>query len=375
MLSGSSPSVVRAVIMGSLMIASKLVYRRSDSLNNIVVACTIILLLNPYYVLNLGFQLSFLGTLGIILFNNKITILFDSLVNVVKRCLKIDNKIESCYLEKKFWGKFSLKLLKKVKMILIVSISANLLIIPILIYNFNSFGLIFLISNILITPILGVMSFTGYITCFFSLFSIKFASIIAISFEFCINVFIKIAECCSYIDFARFVVPTLDIIIILAYYVFIIYMFYFYGRKNNKIFFKVIALVIVIVIIVNCIIPNISGFKLYFIDVGQGDCTLIVTSNNKKILIDGGGSESSSYDVGEKILVPYLLDRKITKIDYMIFSHFDSDHCKGLFTVMEKLKVKNVIISEQGEISENYIYFLKLVQEKQINVVTVQARK
>ena len=156
--------------MGSLMIASKLVYRRSDSLNNIVVACTIILLLNPYYVLNLGFQLSFLGTLGIILFNNKITILFDSLVNVVKRYLKINNKIEGCYLEKKFWGKFSLKILKKVKMILIVSISANLLIIPILIYNFNSFGLIFLISNILITPILGVMSFTGYITCFFLYF-------------------------------------------------------------------------------------------------------------------------------------------------------------------------------------------------------------
>ena len=66
--------------------------------------------------------------------------------------------------------------------------------------------------------------------------------------------------------------------------------------------------------------------KIYFIDVGQGDCTLIVTPNDKTILIDGGGSET--YDVGENILVPYLLDRKIKKVDYIIISHFDQDHVR-----------------------------------------------
>lgn len=108
---------------------------------------------------------------------------------------------------------------------------------------------------------------------------------------------------------------------------------------------------------------------------GNGDSSLIVTSNNKRILVDGGGSETGSYDVGEKVLVPYLLDRKIMKIDYMIFSHFDSDHCKGLFTVMENLTVKNAIISEQGEDSENYRYFLELARSKGINVICVKARR
>ena len=66
--------------------------------------------------------------------------------------------------------------------------------------------------------------------------------------------------------------------------------------------------------------------EFHFIDVGQGDSTLIVTPHNKTILIDGGGSET--YDVGENILVPYLLDRKIKKVDYVIISHFDQDHVR-----------------------------------------------
>ena len=64
--------------------------------------------------------------------------------------------------------------------------------------------------------------------------------------------------------------------------------------------------------------------QIYFVDVGQGDCSLIITNSNKTILIDGGGNDG--YDVGKNVLVPYLMDRKIMRIDYMIISHFDSDH-------------------------------------------------
>lgn len=67
------------------------------------------------------------------------------------------------------------------------------------------------------------------------------------------------------------------------------------------------------------------------IDVGQGDCTLIVTPNNKKILIDGGGSLSEEYDIGKSILQPYLLDRKIKTIDFLIISHFDFDHVRSVY--------------------------------------------
>lgn len=61
----------------------------------------------------------------------------------------------------------------------------------------------------------------------------------------------------------------------------------------------------------------------------SGDSCLIVTPKNKRILIDGGGSERGSSNIGEKTLLPYLLNRKVRKLDYAIISHFDSDHCEG----------------------------------------------
>lgn len=95
---------------------------------------------------------------------------------------------------------------------------------------------------------------------------------------------------------------------------------------------------------------------------------MIITPLKKKILIDGGGKEDND-DVGEQILLPYLLNRKIKTIDYVMISHFDSDHCRGVFTIIKELKVKNIIISEQKENSENYEEFKKIMKNKDIKII------
>ena len=107
----------------------------------------------------------------------------------------------------------------------------------------------------------------------------------------------------------------------------------------------------------------------------SGDSCLIVTPKNKKILIDGGGSERGSFNIGEKTLLPYLLNRKVSKLDYAIISHFDSDHCEGVLYVMQKIKVENVIIGKQFETCENYKEFIKIVKQKNIRVISVEKGK
>ena len=104
----------------------------------------------------------------------------------------------------------------------------------------------------------------------------------------------------------------------------------------------------------------------------SGDSCLIVTPKNKKILIDGGGSERGSSNIGEKTLLPYLLNRKVNKLDYAIISHFDSDHCEGVLYVMQKIKVENVIIGKQFKTCENYKEFIKIVKQKNIRVISVE---
>ena len=98
-------------------------------------------------------------------------------------------------------------------------------------------------------------------------------------------------------------------------------------RESNQKSIKIFLLVFIIIIFSIYIFPK--SLKVNFVDVGQGDCTFIITPKNQTILIDGGGSKSSDFDVGKSTLLPYILDRGYTKIDYVIISHFDEDHVRS----------------------------------------------
>ena len=102
---------------------------------------------------------------------------------------------------------------------------------------------------------------------------------------------------------------------------------------------------------------------------GQGDCTIIRTKYNKTVLIDSGEGNSDKYDYGKSVVLPYLLSHNISKIDYLIISHFDSDHAGGAFYILENLKIENIVIGFQAEKYENCVEFIKLAKEKKVNII------
>lgn len=97
----------------------------------------------------------------------------------------------------------------------------------------------------------------------------------------------------------------------------------------------------------------------------NGDCTVIETPSGKTIIIDTGEQENT--------VVEYLLDRKIKKIDYLMISHFDSDHSGKSIEIIENLKVKNIIISKQSEQSKEFEDTIKLAQRNKVNIIIAQA--
>ena len=148
----------------------------------------------------------------------------------------------------------------------------------------------------------------------------------------------------------------------------LIALFKYLFNKRKVFYLKIIIIFLLLLLSVN-LIPG--KLKIHFVDVGQGDCSFIITPNNKTILLDGGGS-LSKYDVGKNTLIPYILDRGYTKIDFVIISHFDQDHVGGIFSVLQELKVGEVIIPRQIEDSENYQKFIKVVNERKIKVRQVK---
>lgn len=325
-LTGFTPSVQRAGVMAILLLIAKLLHRKVDLYTSLAFSSFAILLYNPYVILNIGFQLSYGGTIGIILFQEKLAKLFPKMINI-----------------------------------LTVTISANLVIIPIIAFHFNTLSFTFWISNLFAGPLLGVIIILGFILYFTSFLSTTLATLVAIPLKYILSLLIIIAKYSAKIPFSSVLIRTPFFFEIVIYY-FIICNFssfkvkiklmldmlkqknlkkqsnihenYVENNIEKRNFICLICIILIIIIIVSiCIIifKSRNSLQIYFVDVGQGDCTLIYTPTNKTILIDGGGSEKGGFDVGEKTLLPYLLDRKITKIDYMIISHFDTDHVRTVY--------------------------------------------
>lgn len=374
-LTGMTPSVMRAVIMAVMEVLAKILHRKSDIYTNLSISTFIILAINPYYILDIGFELSFMATIGIIFLHPK---LLKNLKKIFK--IKEENKAEKYLIKKSKTSKEKIK--ECIKSLLIniiecssISISANILIMPILISNFNTLSLTFWISNILVSPLIGPIIFIGYISYFVSFISEPISKLISIPLNSLINLLILITKEIAKNPLSSVIVKRPYIIETIIYYHFILFCVYRVKIKQKT--KQLICILMIIILLSNYTFYFIynKNLQIYFVDVGQGDCTLICTPQGKNILIDGGGSENSSYDVGKNILFPYLLSRRITKLDYLFISHFDSDHVGGLIYILKELKVKNIIIGKQYEEYENYKKISKIAKEKNIKIKVVEAGK
>ena len=97
--------------------------------------------------------------------------------------------------------------------------------------------------------------------------------------------------------------------------------------------------------------------KVHFLDVGQG-LSILVQSDGQTMIYDGGDKSTSSF------VVSYLQKQNITTIDYLISSHYDSDHMAGLIGCLNAFDVKNVISSNYEHDSKLYQSFIQTVADK-----------
>lgn len=319
LITGFSPSIVRAVTLTVLTMVAGLIYRKRDTWNAIAISLLGILIYNPFLIFRVGLQLSYIGTLGIILFR----VTFLRILNFVKN--------------------------EKLKEMLAVSLSVQIAILPILLYHFNIIGIYFLITNLLVSFIIGPIMIIGFLSLMLKAF--------AVPLQLGIGILEEISKF-SQLPLAKIYIATPGIPSILFYFISIfllqqiykiyhlhylsptqrrvknlIALFRYQFRLEKGKFRKRMSVILLIVMLFKFLPGNL---EIYFVDVGQGDCTFIITPQRKTILVDGGGSLSKEFDVGKQTLLPYLLDRGYTKIDYVIISHFDQDHVGRIIKYHER---------------------------------------
>jgi len=338
-ITGFRPSVLRATIMFILLIGGKLL-NRSRNLNiSLFFAAFLILLSNPLILYDAGFLLSFIVTFSIINLSPILQGLFSKIV---------------------IW----------IKSPLAVSTAAWIGIFPLSAYFFSKVSIISIVSNIFIIPLTGIAVILGFVTFFIGLASISFAGIIANINYLVLNLITLIAKSFSLIPFAFVYVAQPSIMVIILYYLSVFFMVeIFYKKTLSQKIKKKAALIVLsvtlLIIIVQVFYPA-DNLKVNFINVGEGDCILIEAPNKINILIDGGGTPQSDFDVGSKIVIPYLRRKGINEIDLLILTHPHLDHLEGLLPVLRELKVDMVL--DSGLICDLPAYkeFISIIQKKGI---------
>ena len=349
-LTGMSPSVLRAGLMCIVPIIASMLKRKNDFYTTLCFSIFLQIIFNPYVIFDIGFILSYSGVIGIVLFYNEI------------------------------FTKTKLKILS-------VTLSANIILIPIMAYYFNTLSISFLFSNLIASLILGPIIILGYLS------TICRIKVIYLALNILISILIKSADFFSQMTFLRTNIVSPSLVSIIIYYIIIILWATKIRKmktnennnmdeqkvnklKTNKlkidkpIIKKTIAILVTIQIVsnINFIIFDNNNMYISFIDVGQGDCCLI-RYRNMNLMIDSGGSEdNSNYDIGKNVLMRSLLSKKIKCLDYIMISHFDADHCQGFMYLLKNFEIKNAIIGFQAEDSKMYQEFLKSTKEKNIKV-------
>ena len=321
-------SILRASIMYIINIIYRLRNKRKNNLNVILKLIILFLLINPVYFFNVSLILSFICVIVIELFSSR-----------------IDNKLQYNLNEKN-----NLRLRKTINY-LSISITIQLFIIPILSIYFQKMYITSVFSSAFAIPVTSIIIILGIIYCL-----TLYIPVISTIISLILKLFIIILKLIS-IYFSNMPLSSINIYKFRWYevilYYFVLYTIFINGTIyiNLKLIIKYIIqkfkllnkvkkcliCIFIAITVTSVLVYKNSLLKLYFIDVGQGDCTFIKVAG-KNILIDGGNS-TDKYDNGKSNILPFLLCNRVNKIDYMIVSHFDSDHVRR--TVVHNGKCKS----------------------------------
>ena len=155
-------------------------------------------------------------------------------------------------------------------------------------------------------------------------------------------------------------------------------------RKVKIIVLSAVAVLIAVLTVVSCFIPTGTWkykvslpkvgvradgeLRIHFVDVGQGDATVIELPDGKNVLIDGGDDTEKT----KVALLRYLNALKIETIDYLIVTHADADHCGGLDEVLKYKQIRQAYVPNVNpSAGVQYQEFYSLLEQEKCEITTL----
>ena len=364
---GFPPPVLRAAIMLLFVLLGKLIDREAKPIALIFFVGLVMLIFDPKMFCDVGFQLSFIVTIGLI-------------VSIEPICEKLNTRNKQYIAKIKHYPKFIKIILmsfspKFLLAVLLVPLFAQLYVAPLQMFYFNTFTPWSLIANLCVTPFIGAVSFIGFISSIFSTIPYIADKTIPV-FDFIINPFlvllVKISHLFSSFKYSIITTPSPSVYQIILFWCILILAIQNIKEnfKNKKVILLFCTLVIIFAITF-IKLPK-KDFEIIVFDVGNADSALIRTPNNKYIMIDTAMAPYRGVSNAKTIMEEYFKDKNIKELELLIITHFDADHCGGAKDILNDLKVKKVYVQNTNPEENKGIEIINILKNKHIDYLAAK---
>ena len=350
LMTGLGASVVRAALMLLFVLIGKLIERDAHNISLLSFIAFLMLLYNPMYLNDVSFQLSFVVTFGILF--------------MIPYIIQYKNKIID-------WIIGSVT----------IPIIAQIWVIPVQIFYFNNISIYSVFANIMSVPILSVISLGGFISSLLSLIE-PISNIVCKVFDFILNplivILVNISDFWGTLPHSTVQTTHPNPFQIVLYYLILINITLCFNKEIRDKYLKIMSIslpIIVSVLLISTIsIPN-RNLEITAFDVGNADAFMIKTPDNEYMMIDTG---KAGYNGGksqaEIFMLKYFADRGINKLQTIIVTHFDNDHCGGVVDLLNGVNVDNVYVNsvakQEDEQASERVRLLYEYYSKNINLMT-----
>ena len=278
-----------------------------------LLSTSILLIINPYFLYDTGFLYSNLCTFGLVFYNDK---------------------------TKNY-------LLKSLKTTYIATIFS----LPITVCLNYSYNLLTPLFNIVFVPFISFLFYPICLITFLFPFFLPVLKILIKLLELLTIVFTKVS--------INIILPKMSIIVIIIYYLNI-----FLLSKYKKVYYHLFNILFLLIYPYGYSLDN--SLNVYYLDVSQGDASLIISPRKKEVtMIDTGGLTTDENYYTAKNIIKFLHSINIKKIDNLIISHGDFDHIGNAFYLVNNIKVGKVIFNN-NEFNELETNLIKILQDKKI---------
>lgn len=318
-IAGGAPSVWRSVTVVEMLLVSKLFSTKLSIDDALSLSFILLVLYQPSMIFQIGFQLSYLATAALV-FSSAI---LQSTQNTL---------LQSIYM----------------------TIVCQLLVYPLLIYHFFELSLSSFIANIVFIPLFSFVILPVNLVLFvLSMLFNPLAQLLFLIYEPMRELVTQVIMWCQALPYQMWVTGRPSVLLCCIAFLGVLYAFVYVEKRKYKMAFVCIIIPAVVIHVAPSFHKDV---RISFLSVGQGDCIVIELPYRKKTYVmDTGGllrfdqeqwkQSKTEYEVGRRIVVPYLKGRGIRSIDKLILTHADADHAEGAEEVMEEIRVKEIHVS------------------------------